>query len=114
MHPYDFIFAGLALDLVGAVVLAKGFMFKNPQVAHYESLAIVGSNPFLLKSSILQRGEACVGAALLVVGFLLQIWGNLHGGIAAAELGWVNSIDRMLLVMIGAVAVAIVSVCIVT
>lgn len=114
MHPYDFIFVGLALDLVGAVVLAKGFMFKNPQAAHYESLSIVGSNPFLLKSSILQRGEACVGAALLVVGFLLQIWGNLHGGIAASEPGWVNSLGRMLVVLIGAVAVAIVLVSLVT
>lgn len=55
---------GLALDLVGTVVVAKGFMFKNPPAAHYESLMIVGSNPFLLKSSNLQRGEACVGAAL--------------------------------------------------
>jgi hypothetical protein len=114
MHPYDFIFVGLALDLVGAVVLAKGFMFKNPQAAHFESLTIVGSNPFLLKSSILQRGEACAGAGLLVAGFLLQIWGNLDGGIAASEPGWVNSLGRMLLVAIAAVAVAIALVCLVT
>jgi hypothetical protein len=114
MHPYDLIFVGLALDLVGAVVLAKGFMFKNPQAAHYESLSIVGSNPFVLRSAILQRGEACVGAALLVVGFFLQIWGNLHGGIAASEPGWVNSLGRMLLILMGAIAVAIISVCLVT
>ncbi|OFW09456.1 MAG: hypothetical protein A3G20_06995 [Acidobacteria bacterium RIFCSPLOWO2_12_FULL_59_11] len=114
MHPYDFIFVGLSLDLVGAVVLAKGFMFKNPQAAHYESLTIVGSNPFLLKSSMLQRGEAFVGGALLVLGFLLQIWGNLHGGIAASEPGWVNSVGRMLLVAVGTVAVAIASVRVVT
>ncbi len=114
MHPYDFIFVGLALDLVGAVVLAKGFMFKNPEAAHYESLTIVRGNPFVLKSSMLQRGEACVGAALLVLGFLLQIWGNLHGGIAASEPGWVNSLGRMLLVAIGTIAVAIASVWVVT
>lgn len=114
MHPYDLIFGGLALDLVGAVVLAKGFMFKNPQAAHYESLSIVGSNPFVLRSSLLQRGEACVGAVLLVVGFLLQIWGNLHGGIAASEPGWINSLSRMLLISMGAVAVATISVCLVT
>lgn len=113
MHPYDFIFVGLALDLVGAVVLAKGIMFKNPQAAHYESLSIVGSNPFVLRSAILQRGEACVGAALLVVGFFLQMWGNLHGGIAATEPGWVNSLGRMLLIWMGAVAVATISVCLV-
>ncbi len=99
MHPYDFIFAGLALDLVGAVLLAKGFMFKNPQASYFESLMIYGRNPHVLKSSLVQRAEAQIGAALLVLGFLFQICGNLHGGIAATEPGWVNSPERMLLVL---------------
>ena len=107
MHPYDIIFAGLALDIVGAVVLAKGFMLKNPQEAYYEALMIAGGNSHLLKSSLLQRAEAQVGAGLLVSGFLFQIWGNLHGGIAAAQPGCVDSVPRMLLVVIGAVAVAL-------
>lgn len=110
MHPYDFIFSGLALDVVGAVVLAKGFIFKNPRAAHYESLTIVGSNPFILRSALLQRAEACIGASLLMLGFLLQIWGNLHGGIEASEPGWINSFWRMLLVVIGAIAVGVVAV----
>lgn len=114
MHPYDLIFVGLALDLVGAVVLAKGFMFKDPRAAHYKSLTIVGGNPFVLRSSIQQRGEAYVGASLLVLGFLLQIWGNLHGGIAASQPGWINSGERMLTVLAGAIGVAIIAVCIVT
>src|SRR3990172_4203889 len=105
MHPYDIIFAGLALDIVGAVILAKGFILKIPQSAYYEALMIFGSNSHLLKSSILQRAEAQVGASLLVLGFLLQMWGNLHGGIAATEPGWVDSVARML--FIGMVAVAI-------
>ena len=53
MHPYDIIFAGLALDIVGAVILAKGFILKIPQSAYYEALMIFGSNSHLLKSSIL-------------------------------------------------------------
>jgi len=106
MHPYDFIFAGLALDIVGAVVLAKGFMLKNPQVAYYEGLMIVGVNSHLLQTSLLQRAEAQVGAGLLVLGFALQVWGNLHGGIEATGPGWVDSITRMLIVVLGAVVVA--------
>lgn len=108
MHPYDFIFAGLALDLVGAVVLGKGFMFKNPQASYFESLMIFDGNPHILKSSLVQRAEAQIGAGLLVLGFLFQIWGNLHGGIAAAEPGWVNSLERMLLVLVVVVLATII------
>ena len=107
MHPYDIIFAGLALDIVGALFLAKGFMLKNPQAAYYESLMIAGGNGHVLKSSLLQRAEAQVGAGLLVLGFLFQIWGNLHGGIAAAQPGWVDSVPRMLLVVMGASTVGL-------
>lgn len=105
IHPYDFIFAGLSLDVVGALVLAKSFMFKNPQDAYYEGLPVHGGNNLLLKSALLQRGEARAGAALLMAGFLLQMWGNLHGGIAANEPGWIRSTPRILLAVAVAAAV---------
>lgn len=98
MHPYDIIFVGLVMDVAGAVILAKGFMFKSPQVAYFEALMIAGSNPHFFKSALLQRVEAQIGAAFLVIGFLLQIWGNLHGGIAASEAGWIDSVEKVLLV----------------
>lgn len=88
MHPYDIIFVGLSLDVVCAVVLAKSFMLKDAQDAYYEVLPTFGGNRALVKSAIVQRGEAWVGAGLLLSGFLLQIWGNLHGGIAASQAGW--------------------------
>ena len=97
-HPYDVIFAGLALDIAGAVVLAKGFMLKESQAAYYEGLMVLGGNNHLLKSAILQRAEAQVGASLLIAGFLLQMWGNLHGAVSASELGWANSMWRVLVV----------------
>jgi hypothetical protein len=100
MHSYDFIFVGLALDIAGALLLAKSFMLKDPQDAYYEGLPVYGGNHSLLKSALLQRGEARVGGGLLVVGFVLQIWGNLHGGIAATEPGWISSTSRMILVAI--------------
>ena len=112
MHPYDYIFSGLALDVVGAMVLAKGFMLKDPQAAYYEGLMIFGSNPHLLKSALLQRAEARVGAGFLIIGFLLQIWGSLHGGIAASEPGWINSTWRVLGVLAAAAGLAWLLLCI--
>jgi len=106
MHPFDLIFTGLSLDVVGSVVLAKSFMLKDPQDAYYEGLPVLGGNNSLLKSALLQRGEARVGAGFLVGGFLLQMWGNLHGGIAATEPGWINSVGRMSVVVAAAAAVA--------
>ncbi len=108
MHPFDVIFVGLALDVAGALVLAKSFMLKDPQDAYYEGLPVFGGNNGLLKSALLQRGEARVGGSLLVVGFVLQMWGNLHGGIAASEPGWINSTGRMILV---GILVGIATVC---
>jgi len=95
IHPYDFIFTGLACDIAGAVILAKGFMFKEARAAFYESRTVGGGNSHLLKSALLQRAEAQVGGLFLILGFVLQIWGNFHGGIAAIEYGWLNSITRM-------------------
>ena len=107
MHPYDLIFSGLAFDVVGAVVLAKGFMLKDPQDAYYEGLPVFGGNNLLLKSALLQRGEARVGGGLLIVGFLLQMWGNLHGGIAATQPGWINSTGRMVLAVAASVVLGV-------
>ena len=96
VQPYDIIFLGLACDIVGAVILAKGFMLKEARAAFYESQTVFGANSHLLKSALLQRAEAQIGALFLVLGFALQIWGNLHGGIAAIEPGWLNSTPRVL------------------
>lgn len=108
IHPYDLIFSGMALDIVGAVILAKGFMFKNPEDAYRESQTMIGGNDPFLKSTLLQREEAGVGAFFLIAGLFLQICGNLHGGIAASEPGWINSPLRMIGVIF---AVFIVGVC---
>jgi hypothetical protein len=96
MHAYDIIFTGIALDLVGAVVLAKGFMVKNPQRAYFEALTVVGANLHLLRSALIQRIEAQIGAAFLTGGFLLQIWGALSGGISANEPGVISTFPRAL------------------
>jgi hypothetical protein len=105
-HSYDIIFSGLAFDIVGAVILAMGFMAKRPQLAYFEAMTVVGANNHLLKSALLQRADAQVGASLLVLGFLLQIWGNLHGGIAATAPGWVDSVESTGLLVVVCALVA--------
>jgi hypothetical protein len=100
IHPYDLIFTGLDFDIAGTLILAKGLMFKNPTDAFYESRTIMGGNYHVLKSALLQRAEARVGGAFLTFGFGLQIWGNLDGGVAVTDLGWVNSWRRVLAVLI--------------
>lgn len=107
MHPYDIIFVGLITNVIGAVILAKGFMFKQPRDAHFETMMVPSFNPHFLKSALLQRVEAQIGAAFLVLGFMLQIWGNLHGGIAASRPGYIDSTSSVLLVvLLAAIAAA--------
>ena len=54
----------------------------------------------MLKSALLQRAEAWVGATFLGIGFGLQMWGNLHGGVAATDLGRVNSLGGVVVLLI--------------
>lgn len=106
MAPYDFIISGLALDLVGSVVLAKGFMLKRAKEIWRESRTHAGANSFYVKGGLQQRGEALVGGSLLVVGFASQMWGNFHDGPAANDLGWINSAPRLGLLALGVAALA--------
>jgi hypothetical protein len=76
MNLKDWGLLGLALDISGAVVLAKGFIAKSLWHAFYESRTMSGGNVFILKSALFQRAEAIAGAGLLVAGFVLQIVGS--------------------------------------
>lgn len=100
MNPYDLINLGLAMDLAGAFALAKGFMLKRPADIQREAAAHLNQNSFLVRSGLVQTGEAYVGCAYLVTGFLLQMWANLHGAPAENNLGWVDSPPRILLVIL--------------
>lgn len=76
MSLRDWGLLGLALDISGAIVLAKGFIAKSLWYAFYESRTMMGGNVFILKSALFQRAEAIAGAMLLVAGFILQIIGS--------------------------------------
>jgi hypothetical protein len=78
MHTTDVTLAGLALDISGAVLLARGFMMKALPEMFYESRTFFDGNVYLLRSGLLQRSEAWGGAVLLMLGFVLQILGSLR------------------------------------
>lgn len=78
MHATDVTLLGLALDISGAVLLARGFMIKALPEMFYESRTFFDGNVYLLRSGLLQRSEAWGGAILLMLGFMFQILGSLR------------------------------------
>jgi len=78
MHATDVTLSGLALDISGAVLLARGFMMKALPEMFYESRTFSDGNIHLLRSGLFQRSEAWGGAILLMLGFMLQILGSLR------------------------------------
>jgi hypothetical protein len=67
------------LDIVGAVILASGFIFRKPSKAVAESTPTYGYNLALDASLAAQTADAQVGALLLVLGFAVQM---------VSALGW--------------------------
>ena len=95
MNSVDLVLVGLSSDIVGAVVLAKGFMLKRPSEAWRESRTFSGGNGQMLKSALLQKAEAWVGMLFLVGGFLLQLGGTW--GRTEVNQNWINTWPRLLL-----------------
>ncbi len=71
------IISGLALDIIGAIFLAKGFMAKKIQEIINETATFLGRNKHFQDSLIKQKIEAIIGASFLLLGFLFQVAGNL-------------------------------------
>lgn len=89
MHSRDVALVGLAVDIAGAILLARSFMVKGVIDIYDETATRVGRNLALVKSTMIQRSEAWGGAALLFIGFALQIIAALEVGAGAAAFsGW--------------------------
>jgi len=73
MDAKDVALVGLSVDISGAILLARGFMMKRVLDIYDETGTRLGRNLAMVKSVMLQRAEAWAGAALLLVGFSLQI-----------------------------------------
>jgi hypothetical protein len=71
--------AGLLLDIVGAVVMASGLIrLRDPAIrsaGHLPGASLGGASPNKALMEILRssRREARIGAALLVMGFVVQL-----------------------------------------
>jgi hypothetical protein len=70
----DLFLVGLALDVVGAVILAKALLLK-PDTAFRMSTNYPGTNAYLVADRAQQRVAAEFGVGYLGVGFLLQVVG---------------------------------------
>jgi hypothetical protein len=70
----DLFLVGLALDVVGVVVLAKGLLLK-PDTVLYMSTTYPGTNGYMTVDRAQQRVAAEFGLAYLGIGFLLQAVG---------------------------------------
>jgi len=65
---------GLFIDIVGAFVLAQGFIVKRLHTLTWEGTSGYGSPPNIryIASSLAQKADAQVGFGILACGFLLQ------------------------------------------
>lgn len=98
----DLFLVGLALDVVGAVVLAKGLL--TPPVKIYRlSATYVGSNPTAAYDRIEARVAAEFGLTYLAGGFLFQVIGY---GAEVAGVETATGICRFVVAVILAGAVA--------
>lgn len=64
---------GLALDIFGAVFIAKGLMTKDLSQMLKEAGSYFGYNPHLRDSLIRQRTEVRIGVIFLTAGFVFQL-----------------------------------------
>lgn len=80
----DLFLVGLALDVVGAAILAKALLLK-PDTIFRMSTNYPGTNAYLVVDRAQQRVAAEFGVGYLGVGFLLQVIGY------SAELAGVNN-----------------------
>ena len=67
---------GLLLDLLGAIALAKSFVFKRLSQISLESKAVWNRSPTTAYNLVVQKVEAIMGGTLLAAGFAMQIIGN--------------------------------------
>jgi hypothetical protein len=101
----DLFLIGLALDVVGAVILAKGLL-TDPVTIYRLTATYVGSNPTAALDRIEARVASEFGLSYLAGGFLFQVvgYGAEVGGVETATGGC-----RLLFAMALAVGVACVA-----
>jgi hypothetical protein len=68
---------GLIFDVVGVYLLAKNIIFKSDAEMRKESSKALGGGGGTYNSDKRAKFETKIGLVLIMLGFLLQIFGNI-------------------------------------
>ena len=71
------IIIGLIMNLIAWVMIGYGRIFRSKKTIEKESQTDGRENVHEEKHRLLETRIAQVGAALLAIGFAVQIWGNI-------------------------------------
>jgi hypothetical protein len=71
------IIIGLIMNLIASVMIGYGRIFRSKKTIEKESQTDGRENVIEEKHRLLETRIAQVGAALLAIGFAVQIWGNI-------------------------------------
>jgi hypothetical protein len=72
------IIVGLAFDVAGTLILASPLFFVSRKKAEKLGATLFGGNPLQVQDRLRQSKMAKWGALLIIIGFLLQIYGNIR------------------------------------
>ncbi|MHB1204444.1 MAG: hypothetical protein ACYCZX_02665 [Rhodospirillaceae bacterium] len=75
MNPAWISEIGLAFDIAGAIVLTLGLLMTDAEIGE-RSGTYWDENPHMAKALRGDRVKGAIGLALLIVGFLLQAYGQ--------------------------------------
>lgn len=71
------VLVGLVMNLIASIMIGYGRIFRSKKTIEKESQTSGEENIHEEKHRLLETRVAQVGAALLAVGFAVQIWGNV-------------------------------------
>jgi hypothetical protein len=65
------------MNLIASILIGYGRIFRSKKTIEKESQMGGGENVYEERHRLLETRIAQIGAALLAIGFAVQIWGNL-------------------------------------
>jgi hypothetical protein len=71
------VLVGLVMNLIASIMIGYGRIFRSKKTIEKESQTSGEENIHEEKHRLLETRVAQVGAALLAIGFAVQIWGNV-------------------------------------
>jgi hypothetical protein len=87
---------GIAFDILGALILSRSFIWARPRDLGEQAVGTSwAGNDRLLRALAEQQTDACWGAALLVLGFVLQAASSV-----GVQISWAESLLLALLALI--------------